>query len=460
MFTLKEIYWQPLLSNKDLMLTPIYFLLIIMVMIFVRNLLYPNDKLIRKYFMQGLILKLLGGIGVGLVYFFYYGGGDTNEFFNNATVMYSAFGDNVKDFFIILFNGNDYNLPTQQEYMPWMYFRTDDSSYTVGKFAGVFSLFTFDTYLPIALLFATLSFTGVWALFITLVDAYPKLKTQFAIATLFIPSVFFWGSGVMKDSITLACVGWITWSSYNIFIKRKSLFLSAVMLFISSYFCLAIKPYIIFSFVPSLLFWVFFTFRDRVELRIVKVLMGPVVIIVSSIAGYFVVKKLGTEFQEYSIQNALNTATNFQSYHGFLAQTANASGYQLGQMDGTVGSIIRNIPAAINVTLFRPYIWETRNIVMLFSALESFALMLFTIRIFYRTGIGRTLKAITGNATVFFCIFFAMFFGFCVGFTAYNFGALVRYKIPCIPFFVAGLFILNYITEEENKKRLASKTRV
>jgi 4-amino-4-deoxy-L-arabinose transferase-like glycosyltransferase len=231
------------------------------------------------------------------------------------------------------------------------------------------------------------------------------------------------------------------------------------MLFLGAYFCLAIKPYIIFSFVPSLVFWIFFTYRDRVKLKFVKVMIGPVVIIVSSIAGYFVVKKLGTEFQQYSIQNAMNTASNFQAYHGFLAQTANASGYHLGEMDGSTGSIIRNIPAAINVTLFRPYIWETRNPVMLLSALESFALMLFTIRIFYRTGIGRTFKAIGSNSTVFFCIFFAMFFGFCVGFTAYNFGALVRYKIPCIPFFVAGLFILNYITEEENKKRLANKSR-
>ena len=128
-------------------------------------------------------------------------------------------------------------------------------------------------------------------------------------------------------------------------------------------------------------------------------------------------------------------------------------------MDGSNSSIIKNIPAAINVTLFRPYPWETRNPVMLLSALESFALLIFTIRIFYRTGIGRTFKAIGSNATVFFCIFFSLFFGFCIGFTAYNFGALVRYKIPCIPFFVAGLFILNHITEVENAKRISEKKR-
>ncbi len=459
MYTLKEIYWKPLLGTTDILLTPLYLIVFFMAFLFIRNLLYPNDKLMRKYFMQGLALKFLGAICVGFVYFFYYGGGDTNEFYNNANVMYSAFGDNASDFLILLFSGNDYNLPTSVEYMPWMYFRTDDSSYMIGKIAGVFSLFTFDTYLPIALCFAVVSFTGVWAMFTTFVDAFPKLKSQFAIATLFIPSVFFWGSGVLKDSITLACVGWITWGSYNLFIKRKKMFGSILLIALGSYFCLIIKPYIILSFAPSLVFWVFLNYRDRVKLQFLRVMMGPMVIVVSSIAGYFVISKLGSEYQAYSLTNALNTANNFQSWHGYLAQTANASGYSLGVSDGSVSSILKSVPAAINVTLFRPYPWETRNPVMLLSALESFALLLFTIRIFYRTGIGRTFKAIGGNATVFFCIFFAMFFGFCVGFTAYNFGALVRYKIPCIPFFVAGLFILNFITEQENIKRLAEKKR-
>lgn len=412
-----------------------------------------------KFFMLGIFLKMIGAIGVGFVYFFYYNGGDTNEFFNNATVMYGAFGDNPKDFFILLFGPNDLNLSTTVEYMPWMYFRNDDSSYLIGKIAGVFSLFTFDNYLPIALFFAAVSFSGVWALFITLVEIFPKLKNQFAIATLLIPSVFFWGSGVLKDSITLACVGWITWSFYNIFIIRKRYFFSSIMLLISLYFCLEIKPYIVFSLAPALIFWLSLNYRDKIQSRFLKVLSGPFIFVVSLLIGYFVINRLGQDFQKYSFKGALETASNYQGYHSFLAENSGASGYSLGAMDGSTFSIIKNIPAAINVTLFRPYPWETRNPVMLLSALESFAMLFFTLRIFYRTGIGRTFKAIGNNATVFFCIFFSLFFGFCVGFTAYNFGALVRYKIPCIPFFVAGLFILNYITEEENVKRIAAKTR-
>jgi hypothetical protein len=43
---------------------------------------------------------------------------------------------------------------------------------------------------------------------------------------------------------------------------------------------------------------------------------------------------------------------------------------------------------------------------------------------------------------LFFSGFFSLFFAFSVGLTTSNFGSLVRYKIPAIPFFVASLFII------------------
>ena len=42
------------------------------------------------------------------------------------------------------------------------------------------------------------------------------------------------------------------------------------------------------------------------------------------------------------------------------------------------------------------------------------------------------------------CIIFALFFGFVVGFTSFNFGALGRYKIPSMPFFVSFLVMVSY----------------
>jgi hypothetical protein len=48
-----------------------------------------------------------------------------------------------------------------------------------------------------------------------------------------------------------------------------------------------------------------------------------------------------------------------------------------------------------------------------------------------------------------------LFFAFAVGLSTSNFGSLVRYKIPAIPFFVASLMITNFYYLE--KRRAAAK---
>lgn len=44
---------------------------------------------------------------------------------------------------------------------------------------------------------------------------------------------------------------------------------------------------------------------------------------------------------------------------------------------------------------------------------------------------------------LFFTVYFSLFFSFSVGLTTSNFGSLVRYKIPAIPFYVISLIIIS-----------------
>jgi len=215
-----------------------------------------------------------------------------------------------------------------------------------------------------------------------------------------------------------------------------------------------LKPYIIISLAPAIILWVLFHYRKTISSKFVRIVFGPITLSVAGIAGYAVITKLGSEFKSYSIQGAISTAQSFQDWHGILAENG-ASGYSLGYMDGSTLNIISKIPFAINVTLFRPYLWETRNPVMLISAVESTVLMIIAIRLLWQIGIVNFFRYIFNSPTILFCMFYSLFFSFCVGFTAYNFGALVRYKVPCVPFFVAGLSMLFYETKEFrlNKKK-------
>lgn len=443
----------------DFFLLPVYLFFILLFAVLYRNFKYRN-AVISQYFMPGLLVKIGGALALGAIYGFYYKGGDTFYYFHDARTFNVAISQSLKTFFDLLFLPAGKITLATYEHTRWLTFFRDTSTWTADKVYGVLSVLSFHSYPVISIMIAFLSFTGVWAMYKTFVSLYPQLHRQLAYAILFVPSVFFWGSGVLKDSITLGSLGWVVYTSHQIFFKRRKILRNLLILLLASYLTLNIKAYILISFLPALMFWLFLSYRNMIASRFIRVVSGPAVVMASLVFGYFLVKRLGEEFTQFSIKNVLTTAQTFHEWHGYLAKAEQASGYSLGNVDGSWLSVISKMPAAINVTLFRPYLWEAKSAIMLFSALESLTILFITIMVFYKNGIRNTLNYIVGNPTVFFCMIFSLIFAFAVGFTSYNFGALVRYKIPCIPFFLAGLAILHHISAADRERRYMERLRL
>jgi len=87
------------------------------------------------------------------------------------------------------------------------------------------------------------------------------------------------------------------------------------------------------------------------------------------------------------------------------------------------------------------------------AAVESLVLMFFTLFILLKSGPFRLIKWILSDPLVIYCFLFALVFGLFVGASTLNFGTLVRYKIPCLPFYAISLFLMY----EKVKKRAARK---
>lgn len=450
------------LHVQDIVLLPLYLMVILLFAWIYKNIHYKESPF-GKYMIPGLLVKIFGGLAMGAVYIYYYDGGDTFYYYHDSQTFNNAIKQSFGQFLRLLFLPANTVSTDTYESTNWLVYFNDRSGWTADKVYGIISLFTFHSYPVMTLVIATLTFTGAWALYLTFNDLYPGLYKQFALAILFIPSVFFWGSGILKDSITFGCLGWMTYSAYLIFFKGRNIIRNGLVLFFTGYLAIMLKAYIVISFVPALLFWVLFTYRSRIQNQFIKVVFGPAMFAIALLFSFLMVQLLGSEFSKFSLQNVMDTAQTFQTWHSYLADNANASGYTLGEFDGSLFSMVTKVPAAVNVTLFRPYLWEVNNMVMLAAALESMLLFGFTLYILIRNGVGRTITSVVTNPTVFFCLFFAIVFAFAVGFTTYNFGALVRYKIPCIPFFLAGLMILNMETTQKriaaNNERTSRKKR-
>lgn len=433
---------------RDFIVTPIVLVLVYFVAYWLRP--RFTDINTRRYFIPALTVRIIGAISVGFLYQFYYDGGDTFTYHTRGSaVIWQAFMDSPINGVRLLFAGTE-QIPELFRYTKEMWFFGDLASYFVIRVAAVFDLLTFRTYSATAVLFAVLSFSGGWALYQVFYKRFTFIHLQLAIAALFVPSVFFWGSGIFKDTITLAALGWATYCFDRAVFQRKQLIVNTIFFLISVFVIFSIKMYILLCFMPALIIWVYSANIFPVRSIVFKAIFAPIVFVAFMGLGYWAVVIVSEDDPRYAVENLAKTAqiTAYDIRYGWGARDGIGSGYELGKLDGTFGSMLRLMPEAINVSLFRPYLWEVRNPLMLLSAVESFFVLLLASIVLYKTRIVSIYKKGT-MPIVLFCLAFSLVFAFAVGVSTYNFGTLMRYKIPLMPFFLCALLVILHLNSKK-----------
>ena len=162
-------------------------------------------------------------------------------------------------------------------------------------------------------------------------------------------------------------------------------------------------------------------------------LAAPVLGIITIYFAYQAILWVGMNDRRYSIDRIAETAKITAYDVGRWTGRNAGSRYDLGDLDGTIPGMLRLAPSAINVSLFRPYLWEINNPLMLIASLESSILLILTMIVLMRAV--RVLPRLANSPMVLFAFTFSMIFAFAVGISTYNFGTLFRYKIPLMPFY-------------------------
>ncbi|MGC4022135.1 MAG: hypothetical protein QM734_09435 [Cyclobacteriaceae bacterium] len=436
---------------RDLIVTPLVIMLVYLVAYIIRP--KMTNELTRRYFIPALTMRIIGALSVGFIYQFYYPGGDTFTYHKlGSRVLWEAFMKSPSIGIDLFFR--EKGVLGAYAYYPKLELFNDPASYTVTQIAFVFDLFTFSSYSATAVLFSVIGFLGSWLMFQAFFEMYPSLRNSIAFSTLFIPSVIFWGSGLLKDTITYASVGAALYSCYHLFIKKSYSYGKLVLLIVSFFLLYKIKIYILLTFVPSLILWVFFENLAHIRNKITRAFAAPAVIIIALALAVFAALKAGEDNPKYSYSKLAKTAQQ-TAYDIRYGTGKNAgSGYFLGDLDGTFSSMIKLAPSAINVSLFRPFLWEVNNPLMMLSAFEASMFLVLLVIVIMRSNF--FLMRSLANPTVIFCLGFSLIFAFAVGVSTYNFGTLVRYKIPMLPFFIMALVLIDHQSSLERIKRLNS----
>jgi hypothetical protein len=415
-----------------------------------------TDTLLQKYHRQGFWIKIIASI-LFIIYYSYLTGGDSKGLYHcEGNNLYHLILHNSDNFKYIFKPGKDFDMSLVKNPFNQGYFR-DESNYMVIRLDALFSFISFGSYAVINLFFASLAFSGLWKLYLFFYEQYPKLHRQFAISILYFPTLAFWSAGLLKDSLCIAAIGWLTYGLYDLLFKRKSLIKNCIIVFISAYFLSVLKVYILLAYVPFFIFFIILKNIQNIKFTFFRYLFAPFLIAISVYVFTQTLSTYNEDLGGYAVEDLTSSISNLNEV--IEARTGRedaASNFSLGaQFDGTFSGLIKIAPAAVVATFFRPFIWEAHKISQLMAAMESLLLMFFTLFIFLKAGPFRFLKWVFREPLIMYCFLFAVVFGLFVGASTLNFGTLVRYKIPCLPFYSISLFLIyEKVKEREAKKEL------
>jgi hypothetical protein len=281
-----------------------------------------------------------------------------------------------------------------------------------------------------------------------------------AFCTIFIPSVLIWDSGIFKDTISFTALLWLFMCSHFVFVKQRNIIKNVTGILLSVPLIYFTKSYIVAAFVPFFIIYVINSNKSRIKNPLIRYLSTPFILLIGAGGMVLFLQNADELFGRYSVDQVLETAA-MTSY--YISESAAGSAYTLDVDFSSPLGILIAIPQGINISLFRPYPWEYLKPFILFASAESMLFLYFTVYLLFKKGFSKSLSIIWNTPLIQFCLLFSFTFAFMVGVSSANFGSLVRYKIPFMPFYLIFLAILykeKFLLPQLKKKAAKQKSAV
>jgi hypothetical protein len=422
-----------------------------------------QSKEMRGYFIYGIVLKMIATIIFGLVIQYYFKGGDTNRYYVALLDLKKAVNDDPANLLHIYGN---IQLTPDNPVAQYIFsdklgdnlgYMVKTSNFMVPRSGMLFSYVFGNSYTALSMCYSFFAFWGCWKSFNVFASLYPHVRKGLAICVLFFPSVVYWGSAITKDSICVGSLGLFVYSFYQLFFQKKSFALHIASMVIWGAVLFFTKPYLLLGLIPALSLWYFLKVNRSIKDKGIRYLSFATLLAIISGSIIFLIQfMLNLEFLEldkYKAENIAQYATSSQEGYNL----AGGSNFNIGTLDGSLGSLVSMFPKAVNATLFRPYIWEVNSPIMLISALESLLIFCLFIYGLVKLGFKKFFGSIFSSPVLIFMFVYSFFLSGLVAITTNNFGSLVRYKIPVMPFFLAMIIILVAQVPGVKKNKIISK---
>jgi len=375
---------------------------------------------LRVYYWPALAAKLTGSISIGALYFFHYGSGDTISFWQDALQIASSLRSAPTKTLLFLWDESGYPelLGSLQQLGPRSLF--------FSKICGLLALMTGGNYWMMASLMGVISFLSAWYLFRFVAERFPSMTGAGAIALLFFPSVVFWSSGLIKESLGLASLFVMIHIGLKVVFGQRLKVQDGLLLILALWVGWNLKYYWVGIFLPVALptLLVSRLRQWKPELGRFDIMLWLSLFILFLIAATNVHPNFyASRFLEVIYQNNLE----------FTRLSDPPRIVQYLNLEPIMASVLMNAPAAWIAGLFRPFIWESFNALSLIAGLENLVLLILVLQAIpsVRKIFNSEYRLLILAALTF--VFFLITF---LALSTPNFGTLSRYRIAAIPVLV------------------------
>jgi hypothetical protein len=474
-----------------------------------------------SWFQGVFVLKVLSGFLLYLIYTYYYTDRSTADiwkYYDDGMVMYSALHEYPVDYFKMLFgvmNDTSYFQPYYDEMNHW--YRPYGSSiandtHTIIRFNAFVRLFSLGHYNVHSVIANFLGLLGLTGILHFLKQMAPRKEKWFFTGIFLMPGMMFWASGVLKEPLLFFGLGLFLYGVIRLANDGFSIG-KLTIICLSLFFLFTVKSYVLIAIIPGLLAW-------QLSIRIAKispaivfaVVYGLLVVAVIALGQFMpskdplqrLVQKQNAFYQlaeggTYVKTNASDTLYIDATDYDFLEfsedrakfvmkeevkavywkdakqETAPSQSLVEGRelavlldygrtgstiktprLEPTFWSVLKASPIALTNATFRPFPWEIRSLFMALSGLENILIVVLLILAIVGA-YGHT--PLPSSATWFLALSFALVILILTGLVTPVLGAIVRYKVPALPFLVCALLALIDTEWLERKFELYWKRR-
>jgi hypothetical protein len=377
----------------------------------------------RKFFVPALVIKLAAGMCLGLLYKYYYTVGDTFTYFEEGRQIANIARTDPGDYLNFLFTSSGGNEALSIQ-APRALF--------LSKIVSLFNLITVDNYWLISIYFSSAAFAAAWFLFSSLAKEFPKNIIPAAFAFLFFPSIVFWSSGIVKESVSTASLFFLSGVFFKVWVDRKVTLIEWILVPIAAWLLWSLKYYVVavlFLVVGTALIYKFVVTKRMTKASFVLQIGACVLIMV--LPSLMIVVLHPNLYPHQLIEVIV------ENNRTFLQLSEPGDAIVFSNLQPNFFSLLLNAPNAMFSGLYRPLLWEASNVFQLTIALENFLML--AVSLFSLRYIGTITKS-PHRILIVLLIFYVTTLCVFLSLSSPNFGTLARYRVAFLPFFVLLIF--------------------